>query len=489
MSRETVIGENLIGGTWQETGGGDVIDRRSPADESDLVATFPSASRDDAKRAVDAAVAAQSDWADTSAHDRGQYLRKTATILSERKTELSELLTREMGKTIGSSRGEVQRAIDLLNYYAEVARDYGGMTTPSTSENTLSYTEREPWGTAAIITPWNFPIAIPTWKLAPALAAGNTVVFKPASNTPAIAGALVEAFDEAGLPHGVLNFVTGPGSVVGDEFVANPDTDVVSFTGSYGVGKRVHEDAAEAGKRVQCELGGKNPIIVDDSADIDLAVELTIGGAFGVSGQACTATSRAIVLEDVYDEYLDALVDAVESFSVGDPMDEATDMGPKVTADSLDGDLEYIQAGIEEGGTVVTGGERIEDTAGHFIEPTVVTDVEPEMRIAQEEIFGPVLSVLTASDYDEAIGIANGVQYGLSASICTNRLDRAKEFASDIETGVVKINQASTGVELQMPFGGRKQSSSETYKEQGRGALDFYTHEKAVYMTHFTPEV
>ena len=459
-----------------------------PSDADEVVAEVAKGDRSDAQAAIDAAVETQDEWASLTAHERGAYLHETASIIEDRKEELSRLVTREMGKTIGAASGELQRTIDLLNYYAEVARDAGGNAPPSASENTLTYTQREPWGTAGVITPWNYPIAIPTWKIAPALVAGNTIVFKPASQTPAIAAELVRAFEEAGVPEGVINFVPGSGSDVGDEITTNDDVDIVTFTGSYQVGDHVHTAAAEAGKRVQCEMGGKNPIIVDESADIDLAVELTINGAFtGLSGQACTATSRAVVLDEVHDEYVERLLDRVESLTVGHPLEEGSDLGPKSSADSLEGDLEYVEIGESEGATLRTGGSRIEDgefAGGHYIEPAVFTDVEPDMRIAQEEIFGPVLSVIEVEDYEEAMEVANGVEYGLSASICTNRLDHAKQFARDIETGIVKVNQTSTGVEMQMPFGGRKNSSTETFKEQGRQALDFYTHEKAVYVTH-----
>ena len=477
-----------VDGAWRSVDAEESIESWSPVDPEERLGTFPAATRAEARRAVDAAVEAQSAWQSVSPHARGAYLRDAADSLEERFDELSRLVTREMGKCIGSAEGEVQRAIDLLNYYAEVARDEGGDAPPSARENTLTYTTREALGTAAVVTPWNYPVAIPTWKIAPALVAGNTVVFKPASITPVVGGELVRAFDEAGLPDGVVNFVTGSGSTVGDEFVTSEDTDVVSFTGSYQVGRRVYEDAAAAGKRVQCEMGGKNPIVVDESADLDRAVDLTIsGGLAGLAGQACTATSRAVVFEEVYDEYLDRLVAAVEDMTVGDPLDEGTDVGPKSHEENVEDDLKYIDVGRTEGATLATGGDRL-DRDGYFVEPTVFTDVEPDMRIAQEEIFGPVLAVIRVSDYDEAVEVANGVEYGLSASLCTNRLDHAKEFAGDIETGVVKVNQTSTGVEMQMPFGGRKNSSTETFKEQGRQALDFYTHEKAVYVTHFADE-
>lgn len=476
-----------VGGEWiTETG--ETIVSRNPSDTDDVVATFASGDRSDTADAVATAVDAQEWWRALSPHERGGYLRDAAAEIEPRKETLSKLTSREMGKTIDAARGELQRTIDLLNYYAEVGRDTGGVAPPSANENTVTYTQREPWGTAGIITPWNYPIAIPTWKIAPALVSGNTVVFKPASLTPAIAAELVAAFDSAGIPAGVLNFVPGPGSEVGDEIATNDDVDVVSFTGSYGVGNRVHHAAAEAGKRVQCEMGGKNPIVVDDSANIDLAVELTVaGGLTGLSGQACTATSRVLAFSSVHDEYLDRLVERVEELTVGDPLDGDTDMGPKSSAGELKSDLEYIEDGQDAGAQLVTGGERLTESEyenGYFVEPTVFADVDPDMRIATEEIFGPVLSIIEVADYEEAIKVANAVEYGLSASICTNRLDHAKSFARDVEVGVVKVNQTTTGVELQLPFGGRKNSSTETFKEQGRQALDFYSHEKAIYVTY-----
>lgn len=476
-----------IDGEWN-TDTEETIVSRNPSDTDDVVAEFPKGDRSDTITAIEAAVSAQDEWAGTTPHERGSYLHESASIIEARKDELSRLTSREMGKTISAARGELQRTIDLLNYYAEVVRDAGGVAPPSARENTVTYTQREPWGTAGVITPWNYPIAIPTWKIAPALAAGNTIVFKPASMTPVIAAELVSAFEEAGLPAGVLNFVPGSGSEVGDEITNNDDVDVITFTGSYEVGDQVHKAAAGAGKRVQCEMGGKNPIIVDGSADLDLAVDLTVQGAFiGLAGQACTATSRAIVFESVHDEYLERLTERVEELTVGDPLEDETDLGPKVSEGELESDLEYLEVGVDEGATIAVGGEQLTGDGyenGYFVEPTVFADVDPEMRVAQEEIFGPVLSVVEVGGYEEAIDVANGVKYGLSSSLCTNRLDHAKSFARDIETGVVKVNQTTTGVEFQMPFGGRKQSSSESFKEQGRQAIDFYTHEKAIYVTH-----
>jgi aldehyde dehydrogenase (NAD+) len=294
---------------------------------------------------------------------------------------------------------------------------------------------------------------------------------------------LVRAFDEAGIPDGVVNFVPGSGSTVGDEFVTSEGTDVVSFTGSYAVGKHVQRDAAEMGKRVQCEMGGKNPLVVDASADLDRAVDLTIaGGVSGLAGQACTATSRVVVFEEVAEEFTERLVSAVEDLTIGDPLDPETDVGPKASGSNLEKDLEYVEIGDSEGATLLTGGERL-DREGHYVSPAIFGDVDPDMRLAQEEVFGPVISVISVEDFDEAVDVANDVEYGLSAGICTNRLDHAEAFIDRAETGVVKVNQTTGGVEMQMPFGGRKHSSSETYKEQGRQAIDFYSHEKAVYVT------
>jgi aldehyde dehydrogenase (NAD+) len=477
-----------IDGEWR-TGGSKMIESTNPADVTEVVATVQKGGLEDARDAIDAAERAQATWRDLSAHDRGAYLHDTADVIEERFADLSQLVSREMGKTLDASRGELQRTVDLLNYYAEVARDAGGIAPPSSSDNTITYTALEPMGTVSIITPWNYPIAIPTWKIAPALIAGNTVVFKPASQAPAIASELARAFNDAGLPDGVLNFVPGSGNVVGDEFTMNDAIDAVSFTGSYQIGKSVQQSATAAGKRAQCEMGGKNPLIVDETADIDLAVDLTIrGGIAGLAGQACTATSRVLVFETVHDEYLDRLLDRIDRLDIGDPLDETVDIGPKSSEEELESDLEYIDIAQNEGARLVAGGERLtgdEFEDGHFLEPTVFTDVEPDMRIAQEEVFGPVLSVISVPDFNEAIEVANDINYGLSASICTNRLDHTKEFIDDIQTGVVKINQTTSGVEMQLPFGGRKNSSSETFKEQGRQALDFYTHEKAVYVTHF----
>lgn len=478
---------NYIDGEWTAPEDAETIERRSPSAPNVIVSEFPSSSREVAREAIDVAVANQEEWANTSPHVRGGYLRDAAAFVDNERDDIAELIAREMGKPVSIADGEVQRAIDLLNYYAEVARDYGGDAPPSGSENTHVYTEREPLGTVGLITPWNYPIAIPIWKLAPALVAGNTIVLKPASSSPAVAAVVAQAFDHAGLPDGVLNFVTGPGSQIGDEITKNDGIDVVSFTGSTEAGMYVYEDAAVEGKRVQCEMGGKNPLIVDDTADIETAVEITTAGAFAATGQSCTATSRVYVFEEVYDEYLAALTEATEEMVVGDPLDPATEVGPKVDTDGFEKVRNYVKLGQQEGATLHYGGQTVDPDGvedGYFIEPAIFTDVDHDMRFMHEEIFGPIVGVVQVSGYEEAVELANDTQFGLSASICTNRLDHAKEFVSDIEAGVVKINQTTTGVEFQLPFGGMKMSSTETYKEQGRQAIDFFTHEKAVYVTH-----
>jgi aldehyde dehydrogenase (NAD+) len=337
-------------------------------------------------------------------------------------------------------------------------------------------------GVTALITPWNYPIAIPAWKIAPALAAGNTVAIKPATLAPGPVVAIVEALDEAGIPEGVINLVTGPGNTVGNELITHDRVDAVSFTGSSKVGEIVYDLATEGGKRVQTEMGGKNPTIVTDSADIEEAAEIVANGVFGVTGQACTAGSRALVYENVYDEFVAAVVDRAEAIEVG-PGDEY-DMGPQVNADELESTLEYIDVAKAQGATLATGGTELNGGRfgdGYFVAPTVFSDVNPSDRIAREEVFGPVLSVIEVEGFEEAIEVANDVDYGLSASIVTQDHTEANRFVADIEAGVAKINEKTTGLELHVPFGGFKNSSSETWREQGDSGLEFYTIEKTVY--------
>jgi aldehyde dehydrogenase (NAD+) len=410
-------------------------------------------------------------------------LYRASQIIRQRVDEMARDLTREEGKTLAESKGEVLRAADILNYFAGEGRRMGGETLPAETPNTLLYTSRMPLGVVAIITPWNFPIAIPTWKIAPALISGNAVVFKPASQAPLTALHLVEVLVEAGLPKGVLNYVTGSGSKVGNILVTDERIDGVSFTGSYEVGQGIYQQTAKRMLRTQLELGGKNPLIVAADADLDKAVTLAARGGFGLTGQACTATSRVIVERPIVDEFVERLTAYARSLKVGPGLDPSTQMGPAVSAGQRDTDLEYIEIGQSEGARLVAGGGNggaDNGGHGHFVAPTVFADVRQDMRIAQEEIFGPVISVLEAGDIDDAIAIADNVGFGLAAAICTNDLRKALLFAERIEAGLVKVNQPTTGVALHAPFGGFKMSSSGTFKEQGKTAVDFYTRIKTV---------
>ena len=474
--------QNYIGGEWIASSTGETIAVRNPAEPDEVVARYQQSGAADAVAAVEAAAAAQREWADTPGPERGRVLREAAMTLGRRKEALTDRLIAEEGKARPEAAGEVQRAIDVFHYFGSKAADLGGTRKASSGRDVNLYTRVEPVGVATLITPWNYPIAIPAWKLAPALAAGNAAVLKPASLAPGVALAVTEALDEAGLPDGVLNVVTGPGSVLGDELVEHDAVDAVSFTGSGSVGEAVYRQATAAGKRIQTELGGKNPTVVTASADPAEAADIVAGGGFGTTGQSCTACSRAIVHEDVADAFVDELVSRAGSIDVG-PGD-GHEMGPQVSADELESTLEYVDVAVDEGATLVAGGGTPDGNGvetGHFVEPTVFADVSPDMRIAQEEVFGPVVAVIEVGDFDEAIDVANGVEYGLSASVVTDDHGEANRFIDEIEAGVVKINERTTGVELHVPFGGVKRSSSETWREQGDEGLEFYTIERTVY--------
>jgi 2,5-dioxopentanoate dehydrogenase len=477
---------NYIDGEWVESESGETYEVVNPADTSDVIGEFQRSSAADAEHAIEVADAAQDDWADTPGPERGAILREAGELLADRADELAETLSREEGKTLPEASGEVQRAVDIFYYYAEKARDLGGTVKQSSGRDTDLYTVKEPLGVAALIAPWNYPVAIPAWKLAPALATGNTVVFKPATVAPNVTRKLFECLDEAGLPAGVANYVSGSGSDLGDPLTGHDLVDAVSFTGSAEVGHMVYDDATEDMKRVQTEMGGKNPTVVTDSADVAEAAEIVANGAFGVTGQACTACSRAIVEESVYDEFLDALIAEAEAIEVGDGREDA-DMGPHVTESELQGTLDYIEVGQKEGAELVAGGERLtggDYDEGWYVEPTVFADVDNDMRIAQEEIFGPVIAVIPVSDFEEGLAAANDSDYGLSASVVTEDLSEAHRFVEDAEAGVAKVNEKTTGLELHVPFGGYKDSSSDTYREQGDAALDFYTSTKTVYLNY-----
>jgi aldehyde dehydrogenase (NAD+) len=474
---------NYVDGEWTAADSGETFTTSNPAAPDEQIATYPQSGRADATAAVEAAARVAPEWADMPAPERGALLRDAASVLDARTGELTELLTTEEGKTHAEASGEVQRAVDIFYYYAEKTRDLGGtIKSPSGRDKTL-YTVDVPVGVAALITPWNYPIAIPAWKIAPALATGNTVVHNPASTAPGVGVAIFEALDEAGLPDGVANVVTGPGSVVGNEFVTHEAVDAVSFTGSSEVGEQVYDQAVSNGKRAQTELGGKNPTVVSDSADIAEAADIVASGAFGVTGQACTACSRAIVYSEVYEEFVDAVVEEAEALDVGPGA--SAEMGPQITEAELDGTLSYIQQATEEGATLAAGGHELRGTGdygdGYFVEPTVFADVDPDDTLACEEVFGPVLAVIEVADFEEALAVANGVDYGLSASIVTDDHTEAKRFVTEVDAGVAKINEKTTGLELHVPFGGVKRSSSETWREQGDAGIEFYTIERTVY--------
>jgi len=475
--------QNWIDGEWKVVGDSELVENRNPADLNDVVGIFPKASVEDARCAIAAARSALVGWANTPAPARGAILDKASQILSVRLDEMANILTREEGKTLAESKGEVARARDIFRYYSGEGWRYGGQVLPSSQAGELLYTRREPLGVVSIITPWNFPIAIPAWKIAPALAYGNTVVFKPAKDAPLIGWMLVAALVEAGLPKGVINFLFGDGATVGDEMARNPDVNGISFTGSTQVGAQIYRQAIQNLTRVQLEMGGKNALVVLRDANLDLAVDLAVKGGFALTGQACTATSRVIVEEPIADAFVSALGQAARKLVVGNGLEAGVQMGPAVNRAQLETDQSYMALGQSEGAKLVAGGEMAEH-AGYFAQPTVFDQVQPGMRIAQEEIFGPVISVIRATSLDDAIEKANAVHFGLTAGVVTNNLQHAFAFANRIDAGVVKINEPTTGLALNAPFGGFKQSSANTFKEMGQAAVDFYTRTKTIYVGH-----
>ncbi|MCI0394156.1 MAG: aldehyde dehydrogenase family protein [Chloroflexi bacterium] len=474
---------NYIGGRWVPAANGQTTADVNPANTGEVLAVFPSAGWEDAAQAIEAAAHAFPAWSRTPMPKRGEILHRAANLLEERANEAAEALTREEGKTFAESKGEVLRGASILRYYAGETMQPTGEIYPSASASTLLYAERVPVGVVALITPWNFPVAIPTWKLAPALAYGNTVVLKPAELTPLTAWHLVDVLEKAGLPPGVLNLVVGRGSLAGNELVENPQVKAISFTGSNEVGSKIAAQATARGAKVQLEMGGKNPTVVLADANLDQAVELTIAGAMLSTGQKCTATSRVIVQHDIADEFRDRLVARAEAIKVGDGMQPDTYMGPLVNAEAEQRVLEYVRLGQAEGARLLTGGVKLSGDQyerGYFVAPTVFDGVTPEMRIAQEEIFGPVVSLIEARDFDEAVRFANQTRFGLSASVVTRDLNLALRFVREIEAGIVHVNSQTAGAEPQVPFGGFKSSSSGS-REQGKAARDFFTQIKTVY--------
>lgn len=478
---------NFIDGESRASGSASKFKTVNPADTREMVAEYPLSGREEAAAAIAAAKKAFPGWAATTSVTRGRILSKASILLEARKSELAELLTREEGKTLAESTGEVQRAVDIFRFFGGLSYTVGGQTIPHDLPNNLLYTVRQPLGVVGLITPWNFPIAIPAWKLAPALLAGNAVILKPASQAPAMAFELAKALHEAGLPKGVFNVVTGDGRSVGGELATNETVAALSFTGSLKVGQQIYKQLAERMARSQMEMGGKNPTIVLADADLDLAATLVIKAGFGLTGQACTATSRVIVEKSVAQALTDKIAAKARTLKVGNGLTAGIDMGPAVNQQEFDGNFEFIEGAIKEGAKLVCGGKRLTEgdfAHGFFMEPTLLTDVTPTMRIAREEVFGPVVVIITVENFEEAIAVANGVDVGLSASIVTRDIKKAMLYTDRIEAGVVKVNQISTGLALQAPFGGVKKSSSDSFKEQGAGAIDFYTKIKTVYLDY-----
>ncbi|MDA1280439.1 MAG: aldehyde dehydrogenase family protein [Chloroflexi bacterium] len=478
--------QNYIGGNWVDSVSGQVYPVSNPAHRTRILGRFQSSLPQDAENAIAAAHAASREWANTPAPRRGAILYRALEIMGKRAGELAEAITLEEGKPIADAKGEVKRAMNIIEYAAGEGRRLFGYTTPSELPDTVAYTVKRPIGVVALITPWNFPLAIPAWKLAPCLIAGNTVVYKPASATPLSAVKLVEIFEEAGLPPGVLNLVTGPGGSVGNTLVEDERVGGISFTGSTSIGTEITARASALLKKVQCEMGGKNAAIILNDADLEKAVPGVVQGAFGSTGQRCTATSRAIVENGIYDEFLETLIAQTASLTIGDGMDESKDVAPLSSQNQLDTVLEYIGIGTEEGARLTFGGHHLQDgefSDGYYVEPTIFTDVKTNMRIAREEIFGPVLSVFRASNLREAVEISNDVEFGLSSSVYTRDLVQAYEYINTAETGMVHVNAPTLGGEVHMPFGGLRASGT-GQREQGTEGFDFFTETISVYIDH-----
>ncbi len=477
--------QNFIGGEWVDAVSGETFESRSPA-TGETIGLFPKSGHEDVAQAVEAAQAAYEEWRLVPAPKRGEILVRFAQVLEREKAALTDLMTREMGKVKAEAGGDVQEAIDMTYYMAGEGRRMWGQTTPSELRDKFNMSVRVPVGVVGAITPWNFPIAIPSWKMAPALVCGNTVVLKPAEDTPLLAERFVELFDEAGVPAGVVNIVHGYGETAGDALVRHPGVPIITFTGSRETGVAVTKAAADNLKHVHLELGGKNAIIVLDDADLDLAVEGIVWSAFGTSGQRCTAASRVIAHERIYDALQSKLVAAAERLRLGPGWEDATDVGPVINKAAIEKIHAYTKIGSDEGARLLTGGEIATDGdlgKGFFYRPTIFGDVDAQMRIAQEEIFGPTTALIKVRDFDEAVRVSNGIKYGLSSSIFTQDVNKAFRAMRDLVAGITYINAGTTGAEVHLPFGGTKDTGN-GHREAGQAALDVFTEWKSIYVDY-----
>jgi len=478
--------KNLINGEWVEPSTGNYREDRNPANIDDVIGEFPDSSAEDVVRAVEAAKKAYREWRLTPAPQRGLIMKRAGDLLVKYKEELAQLMTREMGKVIKEARGDVQEGIDTAYYAFGESRRLFSISPQSELKNKMGFTVRMPIGVAGLITPWNFPIAIPAWKIFPALTCGNTVVIKPASDTPACCHRLVEILIEAGIPKGVVNLVHGTGNKVGIPLVEHPDVGVISFTGSSAVGRDIARRCGERLKRLSLELGGKNAQLVLADADLNLALEGIIWGAFGTTGQRCTATSRLILEEPIHDKFVEMLVERTKKLKLGYGLDPSVDVGPVINRQQRDIIHKYVEIGKSEGATLLCGGEIPDDpelAKGWFYKPTIFVDVKPHMRIFREEIFGPVLSVIKVKDFEEGVAVLNDSNYGLSSSIYTNDINKAFVAIRDFEAGITYINGATIGAECHYPFGGVKDTGN-GHREGGWTVYEIFSEWKTIYVDY-----
>ncbi len=482
---EQLVCPNYVNGEWRHSRSGQTLERRNPANLKDLLGYLPRSSRQEVRDAIEAAARALQAWRDTPPPARGKCILRVARLLEVQKDDVARLLTREEGKTLSESVGEVLRTVNILEFMAGEARRLKGETLPSELPRNFAYTLRQPLGVVGLITPWNFPVAVPVWKIAPALVSGNTVVWKPSELTPFTSQRVVEIFAAADLPAGVLNMVHGLGEEAGDELVEHPSVRGISFTGSCEVGASIYSKAARQLKKVQCEMGGKNPVVVLEDADLELAAENAVMGAFGSTGQRCTATSRVVVVEAVAEKFVEMLLERTKKLKVGNGSEPGVQVGPSVDENQFQKVLEYLEIGKREA-MLLCGGERLRGGAyddGYFVAPTLFDRVPPRARIAQEEIFGPVLSIVRVRDFEAALEAANSVRYGLTASIFTTDASRVFQAADRLECGMLHVNSPTVGGEAHVPFGGVK-ATGVGERETGSTAIEFYTELKVVYVDY-----